>query len=105
MLLNQHHIATDGLSHGVLRQELGRAYDALLRPACSVTSAAPAVQYAEYAVWQRRWYGSGERLEQQLDWWRSTLGANPPVLELQPDFGRPAVLDTGCGGSVPVVLP
>ncbi|MBV9109219.1 MAG: amino acid adenylation domain-containing protein, partial [Gemmatimonadetes bacterium] len=71
-------------SMGVLFRELFTLYE----------SASPlpplAVQYADFAVWQRGWL-QGEVLQRQLDWWRERLGGAPPALELPTDRPRPAV--------------
>jgi amino acid adenylation domain-containing protein len=48
------------------------------------------VQYADYAVWQRRWL-AGEVLEQQVCYWRGQLKGAPAVLELPTDHARGAV--------------
>jgi non-ribosomal peptide synthetase component F len=50
------------------------------------------IQYADYAVWQRRWI-TGEVLQRQLDFWRSHLSGAPALLELPTDRPRPAVQD------------
>ena len=42
-----------------------------------------AIQYADYAVWQRDWL-QGEVLERQLSYWRAQL-SELPVLELPAD--------------------
>jgi non-ribosomal peptide synthetase component F len=47
-----------------------------------------AVQYADYAVWQRE-YLQGAELERQLSYWREQLAGAPPVLELPTDRPRP----------------
>ena len=47
------------------------------------------VQYADYAVWERRWLNE-QRLKQLRDYWRKTLGDNPPALNLPTDFPVPA---------------
>src|SRR5262249_43145030 len=46
------------------------------------------IQYADYAIWQRRWLGEGE-LARQLDWWRGRLKGIEP-LDLPTDRPRPA---------------
>ncbi|MCP4661115.1 MAG: amino acid adenylation domain-containing protein, partial [bacterium] len=48
-----------------------------------------AIQYADYAAWQRQWL-SGEELERQLAYWRQQL-AELPVLDLPCDRPRPAL--------------
>src|SRR5262249_57893957 len=45
------------------------------------------IQYADYAVWQRRWL-QGEALERQLAYWRERLEGLRP-LELPTDRRRP----------------
>jgi hypothetical protein len=88
LLLNLHHIASDGWSSGVLTRELMELYPAFLagRP-----SPLPelAVQYADFASWQRKAL-SGPTLEKALGFWRRQL-AGSPVLELPGDRPRPAV--------------
>ncbi|HEX3530991.1 MAG TPA: condensation domain-containing protein, partial [Thermoanaerobaculia bacterium] len=88
LVLSMHHIVSDGWSLGVLVREIGAIYPAFLagRP-----SPLPelAIQYADFAVWQRR-YLSGERLEAELAWWRGQLAGMPPALELPADRPRPA---------------
>src|ERR1700738_4796717 len=49
----------------------------------------PPLQYADFAVWQRRWLAAGE-LERQLAYWRECLAAAPAPLELPADRPRPA---------------
>src|SRR5207245_1495063 len=49
-----------------------------------------AIQYADYAEWQRENL-QGEVLEEQLGYWRKQLGGELPVVELPGDHVRPAV--------------
>ncbi|MCG1043662.1 non-ribosomal peptide synthetase, partial [Mycetohabitans sp. B8] len=99
MLLVQHHIVSDGWSIGVLVRELS----ALYRAACD-GQADPlpplAIQYPDYAAWQRQWL-SGERLEAQGDYWRTTLADAPVLLELPTDHLRPAQ-QSFAGAQVPI---
>jgi non-ribosomal peptide synthetase component F len=73
---------------GVLTRELSALYRAELSGEEPRLPALP-VQYADYAVWQRRWL-QGEELEAQLDYWRRQLAELPP-LNLPTDYPRPAV--------------
>jgi len=88
LLLTAHHMICDGWSMGVLAAELSALYTAYTagRP-----SPLPelAVQYADYAVWQRRSLGDSA-LAAQLAWWRSRLDGAPALLELPTDRPRPA---------------
>ena len=81
-----HHIATDGWSMGILVREFSALYRAFALGEPSPLAELP-VQYADYAVWQRRWL-AGPALEQQLDWWRRRLGVDPPPLDLPADRPR-----------------
>ncbi|HYG65539.1 MAG TPA: amino acid adenylation domain-containing protein, partial [Thermoanaerobaculia bacterium] len=49
-----------------------------------------ALQYADFAAWQRSWLQGGV-LERQLGYWRRQLDGAPRVLELPTDRPRPAV--------------
>ncbi|MEE8524784.1 MAG: amino acid adenylation domain-containing protein [Thermoanaerobaculia bacterium] len=94
LAFNIHHIISDGWSLGILTRELGALYEAFSREDRQAPSDSPlpdlAVQYADYARWQRQWL-SGEVLERQLAYWREQLWDLPPGLELPIDRPRPAV--------------
>ncbi len=87
-LLTLHHIVSDGWSVGVLIEELTALYGALIagRPSPLLPLA---IQYPDYAHWQRGWL-RGEVLEQHLSYWRQQLAGAPNVLELATDRPRPA---------------
>ncbi|NEA49464.1 condensation domain-containing protein, partial [Streptomyces sp. SID10815] len=81
LLLTAHHIVTDGWSMGVVLDELCTAYAALAQ-GDDVHLPPVAVQYPDFAVWQRDRL-SGERLERHLAHWREHLaGAVAPELPL-----------------------
>ncbi len=86
-VVTTHHAISDGWSLGVVIQETGALYNAFSRGEESPL-AEPAVQYADYAAWQRGWL-SGDVLETQLEYWRATL-KGVPGLELATDRPRPA---------------
>ena len=87
LLLTLHHIAADGWSMGVLFQELSVLYDAFAHDKPSPL-ADLAIQYADYAVWQREWL-EGAVLERQLSYWKAQLD-NISTLQLPTDRPRPA---------------
>jgi amino acid adenylation domain-containing protein len=87
LLLDIHHIAADGWSMGIVVEEIAALYGAALAGSPSPLPEL-AVQYADFAVWQRRWL-SGEVLERQLAYWREQL-ADAPALALPTDRPRPA---------------
>ncbi|MCP4657722.1 MAG: amino acid adenylation domain-containing protein, partial [bacterium] len=102
LLLNFHHIVTDGWSMQVLARELAALYQALVEAKSSPGLPELPFQYADYAVWQRQWL-VGEELERQLGWWRRQLGDRPPNLDLPTDRPRPPV-QTFRGASRPITL-
>ncbi|MBZ4423406.1 condensation domain-containing protein, partial [Myxococcus sp. RHSTA-1-4] len=89
LLLNMHHIVSDGWSMGILIRELAALYEAHASGRTPQLPLLP-VQYADYAVWQRGWL-RGEVLDAQLGWWKQQLGDAPQALELPTDRPRPPV--------------
>jgi non-ribosomal peptide synthetase component F/alpha-ketoglutarate-dependent taurine dioxygenase len=89
LLLNVHHIVSDGWSMAILFRELGLLYQKYVG-----ASVAPlpglSIQYADYAVWQRDGV-QGKRLEELLSYWKNHLAGAPAVLELPLDRPRPRV--------------
>ncbi len=86
LLLNIHHIVSDGWSRGVLIREVAALYDALSAGRPSPLPEPP-IQYADYAVWQRNRL-RGEALEAELAFWRQRLAGTPP-LAMPADRPRP----------------
>ncbi len=89
LLTSTHHIATDGWSGTIFFEEWIRCYAAILAGEAPRLPELP-VQYADFAVWQRRWL-SGERLARQVAYWRDRLAGAPLALELPTDRVRPPV--------------
>ncbi|BBH46995.1 hypothetical protein KU43P_34720 [Pseudomonas sp. KU43P] len=105
LLLAMHHIISDGWSMQILLDELAQGYAAQLQGQTPQLPAL-AVQYADYALWQRNWLEAGEG-ERQLAYWRATLGERPPILELPADRARPAEISqrgASLGFEVPQAL-
>jgi amino acid adenylation domain-containing protein len=101
LLLSMHHIVSDGWSMGVFSRELSSLYEAY-REGGESSLPELAVQYADYAVWQREQL-AGEALDRQLAYWKERLAGAPELLELPTDHPRPAV-QTYRGATVPVEL-
>ncbi|RPI03062.1 MAG: amino acid adenylation domain-containing protein, partial [Calditrichaeota bacterium] len=101
-LFTMHHIISDGWSTGVLMNEFGFLYQTFLlnNPA---TLPELKIQYADYAAWQRQWL-VGDELNRQIDFWRRSIGVNPPVLDLPTDYPRPAI-QTFNGDAVAFEIP
>jgi len=88
LLLTIHHIAFDRWSQDILLRELAQSYHAIKVKQPTCLPELP-IQYADYAVWQRRWCESPE-MEPHLRYWRNKLDGVPTVLELPADHIRPA---------------
>jgi amino acid adenylation domain-containing protein len=103
LLLNLHHVISDGWSMGVLVREVTALYAAAVagRPLGEALPPLP-VQYADFSVWQSRRL-SGETLRRELEHWREKLAGVPPFLELPTDRPRPPVQTFG-GRSLPLWL-
>ncbi|HEX8246534.1 MAG TPA: condensation domain-containing protein, partial [Longimicrobium sp.] len=91
LLITMHHIVSDGWSTGVLFGELSALY-AAHREGRDAQLAALPVQYADFAVWQRRWV-EGDVLREQADYWTRTLEGAPELLALPTDRPRPVETD------------
>ena len=87
LLVIMHHIISDGWSIKVLMREVGELYEAYANKREAALPDLP-IQYADFAAWQRDWL-QGERLEEQLSYWRAQLVDAPPFLELPTDRPRP----------------
>jgi amino acid adenylation domain-containing protein len=95
LLVVLHHIVADGMSLDVLARDLGVLYAGDEPPPL-------AVQYADFAAWQRE-RSAGTRLDTGLAYWMSTVDGAELVLDLPSDLVRPAVQDFR-GGRVSFTL-
>src|ERR1035437_10882372 len=87
LIINLHHIVVDGISIGLILDEVDIFYRALTGgrdphpPDLSL-------QYADFALWQRQAVDDAAYAD-QLRFWRKQLSGELPVLELPADFPRP----------------
>lgn len=97
LLITLHHIICDGWSIDVLLRELMTRYQS--------AASAPQLQlqYADFALWQRKRFQS-EALTSQIDYWKQKLAGAPAVLELPTDYRRPAT-HTFNGAQASLLLP
>ncbi|WP_037842777.1 non-ribosomal peptide synthetase [Streptomyces sp. NRRL F-6628] len=91
-VLGMHHIVTDGWSTGIVLRELGEFYAARTEGRAPELREA-AVQYPDFAAWQRGRLEGGGLLTRQLEWWRAQLDGITP-LELPTDRPRAGVRST-----------
>ncbi|NTF57851.1 amino acid adenylation domain-containing protein [Agrobacterium rhizogenes] len=96
-----HHIAYDGWSSALMRRELAAGY----RPAAGSVSAAakPALQYQDYAAWQRV-QTETPAFTEHVNAWRERLSDLLPALPL-PERASVLATDGPAGGYVPFALP
>jgi amino acid adenylation domain-containing protein/non-ribosomal peptide synthase protein (TIGR01720 family) len=97
-----HHIVSDGWSLGIFASELSEIYTALVDEREPKLEPLP-IQYADFAVWQRRWF-EGAELERQLSYWKNHLAGAPAALEIPTDYPRPPIQSFD-GGSVNFTMP
>ncbi len=84
-----HHIAADGWSLGIFVSELAALYAAYSNGRPNPLPAL-AIQYADFAAWQRKEL-SGPDFESQVEHWRQQLQGAPARLALPTDRPRPAM--------------
>lgn len=81
-----HHIVSDAWSISVIIREVMELYNSQVEHRAPVLPEL-AVQYADYALWQRD-YLRGDVFNQKLNYWKQKLEGCEP-LELPTDFNRP----------------
>jgi amino acid adenylation domain-containing protein len=83
LLLDMHHIISDGMSQNVIIRDFLSLYEGEDKPALTL-------QYKDFSNWQQ----SEERkatIKGQRDFWLNEFSGEPSVLDLPADFSRPAV--------------
>ncbi|KAG0037295.1 hypothetical protein BGZ83_003473, partial [Gryganskiella cystojenkinii] len=99
LLITQHHIISDGWSIGVMMRELAQLYDAFTSGSADPLSPL-SIQYPDFAAWERERL-SGDRLQEQAEFWRLTLADAPTLITLPTDHPRPP-RQSFAGASVPI---
>ncbi len=83
LLVTMPHILCDGWSNGIFIRELAALYRAAVTGTEAGLEPLP-IQFADFACWQQEWLKDA-RFEEDLEYWRTTLGGNLPVLDLPAD--------------------
>ena len=89
LLLTIHHIAADGWSVGILSEEFGELYRAVLEGRES-NLLPMKLQYSDYAYWQRNWL-KDDVLEKYSGYWDTQLSGIPQLHSLPLDKPRSEV--------------
>ena len=98
LFLVQHHLIHDGLTiYRVLMSELPAMYDAFAQGKPSPLPA-PSFQYADFALWQKRFLDNNGAAE-QIAYWRKQLSGEIQPLDLPTDRPRPPVFSFRGGAS------
>jgi amino acid adenylation domain-containing protein/non-ribosomal peptide synthase protein (TIGR01720 family) len=83
LLIDMHHIISDGISIQLLMDELIKLYEGEALPELRL-------QYKDYAVWQNKLL-QGDEIKQQEQFWRNIFIDEIPVLQLPTDYPRPSI--------------
>ncbi len=83
LLLDVHHIISDGTSMSLILQELVKLYEDKEIPVLPI-------QYKDFSAWQNDLFKTGV-IEKQEKYWLDTLAGDIPVLNLPTDYPRPSV--------------
>jgi acyl carrier protein len=80
LMLDMHHIITDGVSDGILIKDFMVLYDGKDLPPLKI-------QYKDFSRWQNWWFEPG-KINGQEDYWLNRFKHDVPVLDLPLDFPR-----------------
>jgi hypothetical protein len=80
LMIDMHHIISDGLSIGILVREFVRLYEGEELPELQI-------QYKDFAGWQSKWFKTGE-MKKQEDYWLNRFSGDIPILNLKTDYPR-----------------
>jgi amino acid adenylation domain-containing protein len=83
LLVDNHHIISDGTSGVILVYEFSRLYAGEELPGLTL-------RYRDYSEWQNK-LSSSSQMEQQEEYWLNSFKTEIPVLDLSTDYPRPAV--------------
>ncbi|EHS55839.1 condensation domain-containing protein, partial [Paenibacillus sp. Aloe-11] len=81
LMIDMHHIISDGSSTGILVNDLARLYHGESLPA-------PQLHYKDFAVWQNE-EAQRESMKRLEAYWLDTFKGELPVLDLPTDYPRP----------------
>jgi amino acid adenylation domain-containing protein len=97
LMVDMHHIISDGLSHEILAADFAALYIGKELPPLRI-------QYRDFSEGQGRLTRPGEMAKQERFWLDMFPDEHVPVLDIPVDFPRPAVRDTGAGDYIKIEL-
>nr|WP_237175720.1 non-ribosomal peptide synthetase [Paenibacillus xylanexedens] len=83
LLVDMHHIISDGVSLNVIMEELSSLYNGEQLPEIEI-------HYKDHSEWQRKWFLS-EHINEQRNYWLKSFEGDLPVLNFPTDYPRPSV--------------
>ncbi|MCP4156928.1 MAG: amino acid adenylation domain-containing protein, partial [bacterium] len=83
LMFNLHHIITDGWSQEILKKEFIRIYESI-RDGEKMPLPPLALQYKDYAIWNKKQL-SGEEGKESFLFWKKKLSAGIPIMHLPAD--------------------
>ncbi|MCP4153078.1 MAG: SDR family NAD(P)-dependent oxidoreductase [bacterium] len=81
LVIDMHHIITDGISHQIFLNELSALYIGKHLPPITI-------QYKDFSQWQNRLIAAGE-MKKQEEFWLEEFSGTIPVLQIPTDYPRP----------------
>lgn len=85
LLLDIHHITSDGVSLGILMKDFFRLYTGEPLPQLKL-------KYKDYSQWENSLFDAGQ-MENQENYWLNQFKGDIPILELPINYPRPEVQD------------
>ncbi|NIM16727.1 MAG: SDR family NAD(P)-dependent oxidoreductase [Candidatus Aminicenantes bacterium] len=85
LVIDKHHIITDGVSQGIMVEDFMALYEDRELPLLRL-------QYRDYAEWQKELVETGE-IQKQETYWLDKFSEKIPVLNLPLDYPRPEELE------------
>jgi amino acid adenylation domain-containing protein/thioester reductase-like protein/non-ribosomal peptide synthase protein (TIGR01720 family) len=83
LMVDMHHIISDGISYEIFKKELIDFYELKQLPPLNI-------QYKDFSVWEKK-ENRREKLKQQETYWVEVFGGDLPVLNLPVDYIRPPI--------------
>jgi tyrocidine synthetase-3 len=91
LMIDMHHIISDGVSHTILVKDFIQLYEGVEQPALKL-------HYKDFTLWQNKLINSGE-MKKQEQYWLKEFAGDIPLLNLPTDYERQE-MQGFAGGSI-----